>query len=114
MPSIEVIQALVNRIAGEFDPEKIVLFGSYAYGTPTPQSDVDLLVVMPCSGSPVKQALAILKACGRPFPMDLIVRTPEELAWRYRGGDPWISDAMDKGMVLYERGAASHHRRMAS
>ena len=97
------IQAFCNQVGSRFQPEKIILFGSYAYGQPTEDSDVDLLVIMPFEGSPPKQALAIKKTVGRPFRMDLLVKHPEEIHWRYAGGDPMIGDILDKGIVLYER-----------
>jgi predicted nucleotidyltransferase len=70
------IQTFCNGIAREFRPERIILFGSYAYGTPTPDSDVDLLVIMPYRGRPAQQAFRIRSRFDTPFAMDLIVRNP--------------------------------------
>src|SRR5712692_9274271 len=79
------IHLVCNSIVGEFNPEKIILFGSYAYGKPRPYSDIDLLVVMPFEGSPFRQAALILGHVVRTvgvLPMDLIVRTAQQVRER--------------------------------
>src|SRR5439155_1237359 len=78
---ISAIQKLVREIADKFQPDKIILFGSYAYGKPHRDSDVDLLVVMP-AWNETSKACQIRLAVHHPFPLDLIVRTPENLRWR--------------------------------
>src|SRR5438876_2146563 len=78
---MRVICRFARQVAERFRPEKIILFGSYAYGTPHADSDVDILVVMPCRNQH-DQAVKIRLAVPRPFAMDLIVRTPKNLAWR--------------------------------
>jgi uncharacterized protein len=105
MISLLSIQTVVDRIAESFSPVKVILFGSYAYGEATENSDVDLLVVMPFTGSWVDVACAIRKAIRdiRQFPIDIVVKPPEEAAWRYEGYDPLIRSALDKGIVLYEQ-----------
>jgi predicted nucleotidyltransferase len=99
------IEALTARIAAEFRPERIILFGSRAYGTPRLDSDVDLLVVMPVHGSGFREALDILNRIDPPFSVDLLIRSPDEIRWRYQGFDPLIREAMDKGRVVYEAAA---------
>jgi len=102
--SIQNIRGLVRRIADKFQPEKVVLFGSYAYGNPGPESDVDLLVVMNTSLSSRQQRLRISQAISpRPFPLDIVVRTPEELETRLKLGDPFLHEVMTRGRVVYER-----------
>lgn len=81
-PTLETIRAFAREIALKFYPQKIVLFGSYAYGTPTRASDGDLLVIMRRRLSPVEQAFVIRQALDVPFPIDLLVRTPEQLEKR--------------------------------
>src|ERR1700691_3587345 len=71
---MRVIRRYARAIADEFKPDKIILFGSYAYGTPNEDSDVDLLVVMPAADQHT-QAVRILWRLTAPFPLDLIVRT---------------------------------------
>ena len=72
-------------IAREFRPQKIILFGSYAYGKPTPDSDVDLLVIMPLQGRATEKAVEISSQLEHRFPIDLLVRSPEELRQRLAG-----------------------------
>jgi predicted nucleotidyltransferase len=73
------IRTLVKQIGRLFRPEKVILFGSYAYGRPTQDSDVDLLVIMKTRLRPIEQAVSIRQAVDGPFPMDLMVRTPEQI-----------------------------------
>lgn len=99
----KTIQNLTERIVREFNPEKVILFGSLAYGSPREDSDVDLLVILPFEGSSFRKSLDILNRLDPHFPIDLIARRPDETARRYEQGDPLIREAMDKGKVLYER-----------
>jgi predicted nucleotidyltransferase len=96
------ISAFAQRIAEEFRPTRIILFGSYAYGKPTPDSDVDLMVIMPYRGHPAYKAIEILRKLAPPFAIDLMVRTPAELRWRVQQGDFFLRDVVEKGKVLYE------------
>jgi predicted nucleotidyltransferase len=66
------IQQVVTQIVQEFHPERVILFGSYASGTPTPESDVDLLVVMPCEGKETRKAIEILHTIAPKIPIDLL------------------------------------------
>ncbi len=97
------IQEVVERIVRLFHPERIILFGSYGRGTPTSESDVDLLVVLPFEGKSFWKSVEILEAVNPPFSMDLLARHPADTARRYAEGDPLIRDALDRGKVLYER-----------
>jgi len=99
------IRRLAERIAAAFHPEKIVLFGSRASKTHREDSDVDLLIVLRYSGRPLKKAVEILDAADPRFAVDLILRTPEEVEWRYEQFDPVIREALDHGVVLYEAAA---------
>jgi predicted nucleotidyltransferase len=98
----EAIQEVVEQIKTKFQPQKIILFGSYAYGIPKPGSDVDLLVVMPLKKKPSQQALEIIRNIEFHFGIDIIVRSPEELERRIKLGDFFLKDAVDNGIVLYE------------
>jgi predicted nucleotidyltransferase len=104
MVSLKDIQAFVDRIARNFHPERIILFGSYAWGKPTPDSDVDLLVVLPFQGKNWKMASKIRKRIHPPFPVDLVVRTSEQLQQRLKQGDGFFEDITQQGKVLYEVG----------
>lgn len=91
-----------RRLAREFQPRRVVLFGSYAYGKPSPDSDVDILVVMPLNGSPVDKSVEMRLKLQPRFPLDLLVRTPAKIKERLAMGDDFIKDIFDKGKVLYE------------
>jgi predicted nucleotidyltransferase len=106
LPSIaETLPAAIEKLIREANPEKIVLFGSYAYGHPTPDSDVDLLVILPQEAGAthreryLKVALALLP---RWFPIDLIVHTPEEVHERLQHSF-FLREILSKGKILYER-----------
>ncbi len=96
------IHALAERIAAEFRPEKVILFGSHAYGTPSEDSDVDLLVVMDHGGSGVAQAVEIVRRVRSRIPIDLVVRTPQEMRQRLKWNDFFLKDVVKRGEVLYE------------
>jgi predicted nucleotidyltransferase len=98
---MRAIRAVVQQIAEKFQPEKIILFGSYAYGRPKPESDVDLLVVMDTPLRNREQAAQIARAIDYHFGLDLIVRTPQQLAERIALGDFFLREVTEKGRVLY-------------
>jgi predicted nucleotidyltransferase len=102
----EKINKMVKRIVSEFHPTKIILFGSYAYGTANFDSDVDLLVVMDTKGSKRKQAAKIdASLADRDIPLDLIVVTPKEFE-QYRDiAGHIVYPAVRQGRVLYEHSA---------
>lgn len=103
--SIEIkeIEEKVLPIIEKYQPDKIILFGSYAAGNPTPASDVDLLVVMNTDRSTLELAAEVSLSVTHSFPMDILVRTPQEIAKRLQYGDFFIRDIMETGKVLYER-----------
>ncbi|HEX7665501.1 MAG TPA: nucleotidyltransferase domain-containing protein [Polyangiaceae bacterium] len=96
------IQELVDRIVAAFHPERVVLFGSRAYGEPRPDSDVDLLVILPFEGTPYRMAVEILQTVQPTFSVDVLPRRPEDTMNRYRLGDPLIRDALDRGETLFD------------
>ncbi len=103
LAQINDIQELANRIAREFKPERIILFGSHARGTAGADSDVDLLVILPFEGKGFWKSLEILNRIDVPYALDVLTYRPDTVAWRYAQGDPLIRDALDHGNVLYER-----------
>ena len=96
------IDALAERIGAEFRPDKVILFGSHAYGTPSQDSDVDLLVIMDHSSSGVAQALQIMRQIRSRIPVDLVVRTPREVRQRLLWNDFFLEEVVERGEVLYE------------
>ena len=104
MPVAEALPEVVQRIVQTLHPEKIVLFGSYADGTPTSDSDVDLLVVMETTAPPVERYLAVSRLLRpRPFPVDILVKRPDEIQSALGAGDFFIREVLSRGQVLYER-----------
>jgi predicted nucleotidyltransferase len=102
----DVPMALIRRFAREvaagFHPDRIILFGSHAYGAPHADSDVDIMVIMPARNE-LDQAVKISLSVNHDFPLDLLVRTPKNLAWRLDEGDSFLREVMDRGKVLYEK-----------
>jgi predicted nucleotidyltransferase len=101
----EQIQHLCDEIVRGFHPERVILFGSYAYGNPSPESDVDLLVVMPFQGSSREQAVRIRSSIDTPIAFDLIVRTPQQISERLAMGDFFFEEITEQGKAIYE----AHH-----
>jgi predicted nucleotidyltransferase len=99
---MRVIRAFARRVVKHFDPDKIILFGSYAYGTPHEDSDVDILVVMPARNQ-LDQAVRIHRVCEPCFPLDIIVRTPKNMKWRLEEGDSFLREIVSRGKLLYEK-----------
>jgi predicted nucleotidyltransferase len=100
---LAAIRRFVRRIAERFHPDRIILFGSYAYGKPHAESDVDLLVIMPAYDV-IAQAIRISGAFERLFSHSIIVRTPQQIERGLREDDfDWfLREVMEKGKVLYE------------
>ena len=97
------IQATCDDIVREFAPLQVILFGSYAYGTPTEDSDVDLLVVMNIPATDTShQAAEIWRRIPSRFRMDVLVRSPKEIAYRVAYNDWFLREILEKGDVLYE------------
>jgi predicted nucleotidyltransferase len=99
---MRVIRRYARRVAERFEPDKIILFGSYAYGTPHADSDVDILVIMPARNE-LDQSFKIRCEVPAPFPMDLLVRTPKDIGWRLEDGDLFHTKIVTKGKLLYEK-----------
>src|SRR5437868_38725 len=95
------IRRFARRIAERFQPDKIILFGSYAYGNPHEESDVDLLVIMPTRNA-IDQSIRIKTAFERLFSLDLIVRTPWQVERGLKDENWFLCEIIEKGKVLYE------------
>jgi predicted nucleotidyltransferase len=103
----EKISAITRKIAERFNPDKIILFGSYAWGKPDRDSDLDLFVVMESRERPIKRASSVRSVLRDLYvPMDILVRTPEELKYRIDIGDPFIKKILRDGQVIYARDRA--------
>ena len=109
MVTRQEIQAACDDIVREFAPLQVILFGSYAYGTPTKDSDVDLLVVMDIPKSEFRnKAIEIRQSISYRFGMDLLVRSPEEIAYRVSYNDWFLREITEKGELLH--GSHEHYK----
>lgn len=98
-----VLEEITRKIVHAFQPEQILLFGSYAYGTPTEDSDVDLLVIVESGARPAERSARIARVCRpRYVALDILVRTPEEVAERLKGFDSFLEEILSRGKVLYQ------------
>jgi DNA polymerase sigma len=102
MVTLRQIQVYADEVVRLFAPEKIVLFGSHSKGQATPDSDVDLLVVMPFRGRAPYKAAMIRSAVPAPFAMDLLVRSSGQLQRRLKMGDSFLREVVERGRVLHE------------
>jgi len=96
------IDDMCRQIVAKFDPKKIILFGSHANGQPNEDSDVDIMVVMPFEGRNVDQAIEIRKNISVDIALDLMVRSPAEIADRLSKEDFFIREIINEGRILYE------------
>ena len=101
----ERIQSIAQQIGDQFNPSKVVLFGSYAWGTPTEESDIDLLIILSAiEEHPVKTASKIRFALPRDVSIDVLVRDPQFVEYRVKEVDGFISRIMSAGKTLWESG----------
>jgi predicted nucleotidyltransferase len=105
IPVGKSLRPAIKKIVDELNPEKIILFGSYAYGVPNAHSDVDLLVIMKTRASLKERSWAVSRLLlPRPFPVDILVKTPKEIKEDLKSGDCFLREILTRGKVLYERG----------
>lgn len=102
MVTINEIKKFGRQIGEQFGVQRVILFGSYAQGTATADSDVDLLVIGPFKGRSVDKSVAIRMKLRPQFPVDILVKTSEKVRQRIKMGDCFIRDILEKGKVLYE------------
>lgn len=102
MATMKEIRRFGRDIGREFHPERVILFGSHAQGVPSPDSDVDLLVILRDGDKPIEKSVEIYLKLRPPFPIDLLVRTPEKVQERLAMGDDFMREILEKGKVLYE------------
>jgi predicted nucleotidyltransferase len=101
MAAMNHIQEFADRVAERFRPQRILLFGSHASGSAGPDSDVDLLVVMPDGGDPLGTAAEICRQIPASFPVEVIVRDPDDLQRRLAQKDWFLIEIMGTGTVLH-------------
>ena len=99
-----MIQKIVDRLVAEYPPQKIILFGSYAYGQPGPDSDIDLLIIKTTADEFLERLCTVRRVTvgtHPSVPFDPIVLTPTELEDRLEAGDQFLREILDRGEVLY-------------
>ena len=99
-----VIQRMLQKLITEYAPRKVVLFGSHAYGTPRPDSDIDLLIIKETSERFIERWVTvqrILTGTHRALPVETLVVTPQEIETRLAIGDQFLAEILEKGEVLY-------------
>ncbi len=100
----EVIQDILEKLLAGYAPQKVILFGSYAYGNPRPDSDIDLLIVKETSERLIDRWVTVrrlLSDSKRMIPLETLVLTPEEISMRLAIGDQFLAEIMGKGEVLH-------------
>lgn len=97
------ILEFVDGIVAKFKPQRVILFGSYAYGAPTEDSDVDLLVVKAFRGSNYELMLDIRGEVPAPFAFDLLVHRPTDIVKRIKANDFFLNEVTSRGLVIYDR-----------
>lgn len=101
----KVIQNMVQKLITEYSPQKMILFGSYAYGTPGPDSDIDLLIIKETSERFIDRWVTvqrILTGSHPSIPVEALVLTPQEIRARLAIGDQFIKEIIEKGEILYD------------
>ena len=115
LTAADELRQIVQRIVETYAPDKIILFGSYAYGQPGPDSDYDLLIIKDSTARPIDRRVEVgmaLLPILKETPVEPLVLTPAELDDRLKIGDQFFREIVNKGKVLYERGRVNHPRRM--
>ena len=102
MTAINKIKEFGRRIGEQFHAERVILFGSYAQGKVTADSDVDLLVIGPFKGRSVDKSVEIRMKLRPKFPVDILIKTPEKVHQRLKMGDQFLQEILEEGKILYE------------
>lgn len=106
VPIQRILDEVVQRLIISYQPEKIILYGSYAYGTPDADSDLDLLIIKATDASPLERRIQVRRILTQPtrrIPLSSLVLTPDELNHRLRIRDPFYTDILQYGETLYVR-----------
>ncbi len=102
----KLIQEMRDKIVENYNPKKIILFGSYAYGNPTNDSDIDLLIIKDTDERRADRFVKVKRMIYNPnlnIPTSPLIYTPKELEERLEMGDDFVKEIITKGKVIYER-----------
>jgi predicted nucleotidyltransferase len=100
----KIVQSILEKLIAEYAPQKVILFGSYVYGSPGPDSDIDLLIIKETTDRFIDRWVTvqgILSGTHRSLPVETIVLTPAEIENRLAVGDQFIAEILEKGHTLY-------------
>ncbi|MCZ6680984.1 MAG: nucleotidyltransferase domain-containing protein [Candidatus Poribacteria bacterium] len=100
----KVIQEILEKLLAGYTPQKVILFGSYAYGDPRPDSDIDLLIIKETSERFIDRWVTVRRVLSDPkrrIPLETLVLTPEEVSERLTIGDQFLAEIVEKGEVIY-------------
>jgi predicted nucleotidyltransferase len=100
----EVIQDILEKLLAGYTPQRFILFGSYAYGNPRPDSDIDLLIIKETSERFIDRWVTVRRLLSDPkrmVPLETIVLTPQEVSRRLVIGDQFLAEIVEKGEILY-------------
>jgi len=100
----EIIQHMLEKLLTEYAPQKVILFGSYAYGNPRPDSDIDLLIIKETTDRFIDRWVTVRRILSDPqrtVPLETLVLTPQEVSRRLAIGDQFLAEIVEKGEVLY-------------
>ena len=101
----QTIRTIVEKLKKDYRPSKIILFGSYAYGQPDQDSDIDMCIIKETVERPIDRRVAVARIVADPkrlIPFEPLVLSPQELKERLRVGDQFLQEILDRGEVLYE------------
>ena len=99
-----IIQGILERLLAGYAPQKVILFGSYAYGNPRPHSDIDLLIIKETPERFIDRWVSVRRILSDPrrtVPLETLVLTPQEVSRRLAIGDQFLAEIIEKGKVLY-------------
>lgn len=97
------LKRIINKIVKEYQPEKIILFGSFAWGKPTKDSDIDLMIIKKGKKNFLTEQQAVRKIIDGEIAADILIHTPQEIKKRLNMGDFFFKNIMEKGKYIYER-----------
>lgn len=100
----QALREIVERLRAGYAPERVILFGSYAYGNPDPDSDIDLLIIKETPERYIDRWVTVRRILSDPkrsIPLETLVLTPQEITKRLEVGDQFIEEILEKGEVLY-------------